>query len=46
MYGAGVSEQRLRPDGTIVPRNGFVGDPIHRVDMRLQKKIPKSAFVN
>ena len=30
--------QRLRPDGTIVPRNDFVGDPIHRVDMRLQKR--------
>ena len=36
--GTAVSEQRLRPDGTIVPRNGFVGDPIHRVDMRLQKR--------
>ena len=31
---------RLRPDGTLVPRNGFVGDPIHRVDMRLQQRIP------
>ena len=29
---------RLRPDGTIVPRNGFVGDQIHRVDMRLQRR--------
>jgi hypothetical protein len=37
--GNSVSQQRLRPDGTIVPRNGLVGDPIHRVDMRLQKKI-------
>jgi len=37
--GTSVSEQRLRPDGTIVPRNGLVGDPIHRVDMRLQKKV-------
>ena len=27
------------PDGTIVPRNNFVGDPIHRVDMRVQKRI-------
>lgn len=34
-----VSEQRLRPDGTIVPRNNFVGTPIHRVDMRVQKRI-------
>jgi hypothetical protein len=37
--GTGISEQRLRPDGTIVPRNSFVGDPIHRVDVRLQKRI-------
>jgi hypothetical protein len=31
---------RLRRDGTIVPRNGFVGDPVHRVDLRLQERIP------
>ena len=37
--GTAVSEQRLRPDGTIVPRNDFVSDPIHRVDMRVQKRI-------
>jgi hypothetical protein len=36
--GAGGSA-RLRPDNTIVPRNNFVGDPIHRVDMRLQKRL-------
>ena len=35
----GSREQRLRADGSIVPRNGFVGDPIHRVDMRLQQRI-------
>jgi hypothetical protein len=35
-WGAG----RLRPDGAIVPRNALVGDPIHRVDMRIQKRIP------
>jgi hypothetical protein len=29
---------RLRPDGTIVPRNDFVGLPIHRVDARLQRR--------
>jgi hypothetical protein len=29
---------RLRPDGTIVPRNNLVGDPIHRVDLRLQQR--------
>jgi len=33
----GTSESRLRPDGSIVPRNNFVGLPIHRVDMRLQR---------
>jgi hypothetical protein len=29
---------RLRPDGTIVPRNDFVGKQIHRVDVRLQRR--------
>jgi len=36
----GSNEQRLRADGSIVPRNGFVGDPIHRVDLRLQQRVP------
>jgi hypothetical protein len=42
-------ERRLRPDildedgailspGTIIPRNYFVGDPIHRVDLRIQRR--------
>ena len=35
---AGSELGRLRPDGTIVPRNSLVGKPIHRVDMRLQKR--------
>lgn len=35
--GAGGSG-RLRPDGTIVPRNNFVGKPLHRVDVRLQRR--------
>jgi hypothetical protein len=35
---AGVG--RLRPDGTIVPRNSFVGKPIHRADLRVQQRIP------
>ena len=30
---------RLRADGSIVPRNNLVGRPLHRVDMRLQKRI-------
>ena len=28
------------PGGTLVPRNNFVQDPIHRVDTRLQQRIP------
>jgi hypothetical protein len=35
---AGVFENRLRRDGTIVPRNNFVGKPIHRVDLRFQRR--------
>ena len=35
-----AGEHRLRPDGTIVPRNSFVTKPVHRVDMRLQRKFP------
>jgi hypothetical protein len=31
-------EARLRPDGSLVPRNNLVGEPIHRVDMRLTKR--------
>src|SRR5262249_49935112 len=31
-------EQRLRTDGTIVPRNNFVGAPLHRMDLRLQRR--------
>jgi len=38
--GSPVTLMRYRRDGTIVPRAGLVGDPIHRVDMRLQKRIP------
>jgi len=32
------STNRLRPNGTIVPRNNFVGHPLHRVDVRLQRR--------
>jgi hypothetical protein len=35
-----ASVDRLRPDGTIIPRQGFVFDPIHRVDLRLQERVP------
>jgi hypothetical protein len=31
---------RLRADGTLVPRNSFVGDQIHRVDLRISKIFP------
>ena len=34
-----ASEQRLRADGSILPRAGIVGRPIHRVDARLQKRV-------
>jgi hypothetical protein len=33
------------PAGCIVPRNNFVGDPIHRVDVRLQQRIPLKGSV-
>jgi FkbM family methyltransferase len=33
-------ECRLRPDGTIAPRNNLVGKPVHRLDLRLQQRIP------
>ncbi len=35
----GMATQRLRPNGTIIERNNFVGQPIHRVDLRAQKSI-------
>ena len=37
--GSPVTLQRLRRDGSIIPRNSLVGLPLHRVDMRLQKRI-------
>ena len=39
--GLGIASiDRLRLDGTIIPRESFVGQPIHRVEMRLQERIP------
>ena len=29
---------RLRPDGSIAPRNNFVGKAVHRVDLRVQRQ--------
>jgi len=37
---------RLRPDGTIVPRNNFVGYPLHRVDLRLQQRLKVAGRVS
>ena len=34
----GWSSGRLRPDGTVVPRNSFVGRPVHRVDTRVSRR--------
>jgi hypothetical protein len=34
-----MATQRLRPNGSIIARNTFVGLPIHRVDLRAQKSI-------
>jgi Carboxypeptidase regulatory-like domain/TonB dependent receptor len=34
-----ASEQRLLADGSILPRAGIVGRPIHRVDTHLQKRM-------
>ena len=31
---------RLRADGSLVPRNSFVGNPIHRVDLRGVEDVP------
>jgi hypothetical protein len=35
----GGGSARLRPDGTIVPRNWATSDPSNRVDVRLQERI-------
>jgi len=42
----GASGGRLRPDGTIVPRNNLVGAPLHRVDLRIVRKFPLTGHVN
>jgi hypothetical protein len=34
----GAGPQRFRGDGTIIPRNDFVGESVHRVDLRLQQR--------
>ena len=37
--GSNQYSPRLRPDGTIVPRNSFVGRPVHRGDLRVQRRV-------
>lgn len=34
---------RLRPNGTIVPRNAFVGQPVHCADLRFQQSLRLAA---
>jgi hypothetical protein len=34
------ANDRARDDGTIIPRNTFVGDAVHRIDIRLQQRVP------
>ena len=34
-----IAPARLRRDGTIIPLDGIVGKPIHRMDVRLQKRL-------
>jgi carboxypeptidase family protein len=34
------------PAGSIIPRNSFVGNPIHRVEMRLLQRIPLGGKAN
>jgi hypothetical protein len=33
-------------NGTIFPRTSLVGDPIHRVDLRLQQRVPLGGRVS
>ena len=40
------NELRLRPDGTIVPRNSFVGSSVQRLDLRLQRRFPIRGHVS
>jgi hypothetical protein len=41
-----ASVDRLRLNGTIIPRESFVGQPIHRVETRLLQRIPLGGKVN
>jgi hypothetical protein len=37
--GCACFEQRIRPDGSIIPRNAFIAPAQNRTDLRLQQKI-------
>ena len=41
-YGFSGESSRLKSlaSGTVAPRNGFVGQPLHRVDLRFMKRVP------
>jgi len=41
-----ASVDRLRLNGTIIPRETFVGEPIHRVELRLLQRIPLHGKAN
>ena len=41
-FGTGQEGSRLRPDGTIVPRNDFTQPARNRTDVRIQQRIPLS----
>jgi len=43
--GANTGVNRTRPDLTVVPRNAFKGDPLHKVDLRLSKEVPLPGHV-
>ena len=36
----GFNTARLRANGSIIPRNSFLGQPIHRLDLRILRKFP------
>ena len=45
VLGIGGVSGRLRADGTLITRNSFNAPDLHRVDMRLQKRIRLSSHV-
>lgn len=43
--GISTGNSSLRANGTVIPRNNFVGDPLHRVDLRLMQQVSIGARV-